>query len=79
MGLLRGLSSTRRKTFLGTKVYGGRCGADGIGATVYELVPRRWRMQRKLLWSFNDTDGARPLDSVIMDSAGNHRKVSQIA
>jgi uncharacterized repeat protein (TIGR03803 family) len=56
----------------GTTVYGGRYGADGIAGTVYELAPRKsGGYKEKLLWSFNNTDGAGPLDSVILDSAGN--------
>jgi uncharacterized repeat protein (TIGR03803 family) len=53
----------------------GTTPAGGInnGGVVFELVVPvgKGKYQEKLLWSFNITDGADPLDSLILDSAGN--------
>lgn len=52
----------------GTTLYGG---AHGFG-TVFELTPtRHGHYQEKILWNFNDTDGAVSVASLILDSAGN--------
>jgi hypothetical protein len=48
-------------------------GGEYSEGTVYELVARvgTGSYKEKLLWSFNGPDGATPVDSLILDSAGN--------
>jgi uncharacterized repeat protein (TIGR03803 family) len=56
-------------------IYGTTVGG-GISkmGTIYELVPpagKSKKYKEKVLWSFNGTDGAKPHDSLILDSASN--------
>jgi uncharacterized repeat protein (TIGR03803 family) len=53
----------------GTTLYGG---AHGFG-TVFELMPpaRKGEYTEKILWNFSDKDGAVPVNSLILDDAGN--------
>ena len=56
-------------------IYGTTVGG-GISkmGTIYELVPpagKSKKYKEKVLWSLNGTDGAKPHDSLILDSASN--------
>jgi uncharacterized repeat protein (TIGR03803 family) len=53
----------------GTTLYGGK---HGFG-TVFELVPpaRNGKYTEKILWNFGNKDGAVPVNSLILDDAGN--------
>lgn len=46
-------------------------GKYGNYGTVFELAASGDTYKFKLLWSFNDTDGGVPYDSLILDSSGN--------
>jgi uncharacterized repeat protein (TIGR03803 family) len=53
-------------------IYGTTAGGGEYGhGTVYELVAGTGSYTEKVLWSFNGPDGSGPLDSLILDSAGN--------
>jgi uncharacterized repeat protein (TIGR03803 family) len=53
----------------GTTLYGG---THGFG-TVFELAPLalKGKYTEKILWNFNNNDGAVPVNSLILDDAGN--------
>jgi uncharacterized repeat protein (TIGR03803 family) len=58
----------------GTTFNGGKYDGPGlIGGTVYKLVAPvgKGGYKERVLWSFNGTDGAGPVGSLILDSAGN--------
>ena len=51
----------------GTTIVGGASGAG----TVFELIPSNGKWTEKVLYSFNGSDGAEPVASLIFDAKGN--------
>src|SRR5208282_1778595 len=47
------------------------------GGTVYELVADDGKYKEKILWSFNNTDGGEPYDSLLLDGGNLYGTTSQ--
>ena len=67
-----GLITDKGGNLYGTTYFGGAQGASGYG-TVFELMPPStsagdWT--ESIVWNFDGTDGANPLDGLLMDSSG---------
>jgi uncharacterized repeat protein (TIGR03803 family) len=68
---IAGLVSDSQGNLYGTTEEGGKgCAGDGCGV-VFKLTPANGKWTESTVFTFNDTDGARPFASLILDASGN--------